>query len=513
MHPAFQFFKGPHSGRFPVYGVKRLLWILFMAFVALLGCMGRYFTDAGDPDPSASLSGFESTSSLEYWAGIVFNGRKIGFSHVAVAPAPGGDGQFEIRSEAALHFRFLAFDKKMVLKSYDLVASDLSLLRFVYDYNFDGNEMRLTGEVSAGRLDVTMQTKGRSTRQEIELSEKVHPTGAIALYPVIHGLSVGKTYVYQVYDGETQSMGRVSQEVLAYETSELYSGAAYRVRTELQNQAVTTWLDAGGRPLLEMSMGGVLIAALETERSAKAYLAQAGLNKAETMLEFSLIRTPFPETAGDVSDMEVVVRGLDEGFDLPSDETQSCRRYGEEVQCRVYRSENESLRPRLALPVDRAAFLKPSRTVPSLDPAIVQKAREIVGPAGDAGGQIPLLIRWLQENIEKTPVDSFSALDVLSGRRAECQGHTYLYTAFARSLGIPTRVANGIVYTRSYGGFLYHTWAESLVDGHWLPVDPTLDQLPADATHLKIVEGEVPSDLLPLLGVIGRIRLRVISAN
>ena len=513
MHPVIHCVTRLPGGLFAAYGVKRLFRILSAALVALPGCTGLYFSDAGEPGPSAYLSGFDPASPLEYWSGIVFNGKKIGFSHVAAGPAPGGDGQLEIRSEAALYFRFLAFDKKAVLQSYDLVAGDLSLIRFVYDYNIDGNEMRLTGRVDAGRLSVTTHSKGRTTSQEIELSDNVHPTSAVALYPVVHGLSVGRTYAYQVYDGETQSMGRVTQEVLAYETSELYAGAAYRVRTELQNQAVTTWLDAGGRPLLEMSMGGVLIAALEPERSAKSYLAKASLNKAETLLEFSLIKTPFPETSGDVSDMRVALRGLAADIVLPSDETQSCRRDGEEVRCHVFRPGMERPHPRAASPSDPAAYLGSSRTVPCLDPAIAGKAREIAGGAGKAGERIALLMRWLRENIEKAPVDSFSALDVLSGRKAECQGHTYLYAAFARSLGIPTRVVNGIVYTRKYGGFLYHTWAESLVDGSWVPVDPTLDQLPADATHLKIVEGEVPADLLPLVGVVGRVKLRVISVN
>ena len=88
-----------------------------------------------------------------------------------------------------------------------------------------------------------------------------------------------------------------------------------------------------------------------------------------------------------------------------------------------------------------------------------------------------------------------------------------LYPAFARALGIPTRVANGIVYAGEFQGFLYHTWAESLVNSHWIAIDPTFHQLPADATHIKLVEGEHPSELLPLVNLIGKINLRVIAVE
>jgi transglutaminase-like putative cysteine protease len=66
-----------------------------------------------------------------------------------------------------------------------------------------------------------------------------------------------------------------------------------------------------------------------------------------------------------------------------------------------------------------------------------------------------------------------------------------------------------MVYSDSHGGFLYHTWAESFVHGQWLAVDPTFGQLSADATHLKLNEGEALADLLNLLDYVGRVRISI----
>jgi transglutaminase-like putative cysteine protease len=109
-------------------------------------------------------------------------------------------------------------------------------------------------------------------------------------------------------------------------------------------------------------------------------------------------------------------------------------------------------------------------------------------------------------------VDAFSATDVLRERRAECQGHAYLFAALARALGLPTRVVNGVVYLEEYGGFLYHSWNEVFVQGAgWRPVDPTFAQPLADATHVALVEGESALELAPLAGMLGRARVAAVG--
>jgi transglutaminase-like putative cysteine protease len=107
----------------------------------------------------------------------------------------------------------------------------------------------------------------------------------------------------------------------------------------------------------------------------------------------------------------------------------------------------------------------------------------------------------------------FSAVDVLQQRRAECQGHAYLYTALARAADVPTRMVNGLVYSEEFRGFLYHSWAESLVGDNWRAVDPTFGQAAADATHIKLVEGENLADLIPLTDWVGKVKIRVLDVE
>jgi transglutaminase-like putative cysteine protease len=107
----------------------------------------------------------------------------------------------------------------------------------------------------------------------------------------------------------------------------------------------------------------------------------------------------------------------------------------------------------------------------------------------------------------------FSALDVLATGRAECQGHAYLFAALARASGIPTRVANGLVYSVELGGFAYHAWNESLIDGQWVAIDPMFGQAEADATHLRLMYGENLGDLAQLAAWIGSTRIEVLESR
>jgi len=95
---------------------------------------------------------------------------------------------------------------------------------------------------------------------------------------------------------------------------------------------------------------------------------------------------------------------------------------------------------------------------------------------------------------------------VLAARRGDCNEHTVLYVALARAAGLPARAAAGLVHLD--GRFYYHAWPEVWL-GDWVAVDPTLDQFPADATHLRFVVGGLARQV-ELVRMIGKLKLEVL---
>lgn len=477
---------------------------LLVALVALLGgCASTldFFKDAGRPAAAAPL---KSWPHRELWTGIVFNGQKVGFTRREVRPAPGAPGRYEIESEAAMRLHFLGFDKRVSLRSLERVRRDLTLESFRYSHDIDGSPLEVWGSSDGKALKYTVRNSGGEAPKALNLDEPLYPASVLTMLPVMQGLAVGAKARYSVFNGETQSVATAEQEIQAYETSVLFAGTAYRTVTRMMGLETLTWIAADGRPLLERGLNGVLISTLESEVTAKRYLLEASLAKRDALVDFSLLPAGPLEAPRRLSVLQIVIDDLPEAFAVPSEGGQWCRRNGGRLECRIDRS--------AALAQGEwKAYLAATLAAPSNLGQIRVLARSVVSGEKDPEKIILLLLRWMDANIAKEAIDSFTAVDVLREGRAECQGHAYLLAALARSLGIPARIVNGIAYSEAHRGFLYHTWNELWIAGRgWRPVDATFGQAHADATHLKLIEGEAAADLMPLAGLIGRIR--VVSA-
>jgi len=481
--------------------------ILIALSVVVGGCAGtgRYFHDAGPPpDPRAVT--LETWPHPDLWTGVVFNGQKIGFTRRQVRAAADAPGRWEIESEAVMRLQFLGIDKRIRLHALDRVRADLTLEAFSYEHEIDGNRMRVSGKADGAALQFSVDASGSSASKTLDLREPLYPSSALAFLPLVQGLKVGAAGRYAVFHGETQAIAEAEQEVLAYEASELFEGPAFKVATRLLGLETTTWTAADGRPLFELGLHGVLISALEDEARARRYLVEASLNKRDALVDFSLLKAGPIEAPRRVSRMEIVLVGFPRSFELSNEGGQTCSRAADRLECRVDRDAPLSQG-------DPKGYLAPTLAAPSTLYEIATLARSIGGDATDDEERIARLLAWMDANIAKEAVDAFTAADVLRSRRAECQGHAYLFAALARAAGIPARIVNGIAYSEEHGGFLYHSWNEAWIAGRgWRPVDATFGQPHADATHLKLIEGETAAELVPLVNLVGRVRIASVAA-
>jgi hypothetical protein len=116
--------------------------------------------------------------------------------------------------------------------------------------------------------------------------------------------------------------------------------------------------------------------------------------------------------------------------------------------------------------------------------------------------------------LEKKPTVSLpSALEVLRTRVGDCNEHTALFVAMARAAGLPARIAVGVVHV--HNAFYYHAWPEVFVEaspgsGYWMAVDPTLNQFPADPTHVVLARGGLDRQAA-ILPALGQARIEVVS--
>ena len=151
------------------------------------------------------------------------------------------------------------------------------------------------------------------------------------------------------------------------------------------------------------------------------------------------------------------------------------------------------------------------------EPMLQVHTRDMIGLAlGIIGDErtprlmVQKLEQWVSDSLAKTATLGVpNALAVLHSRKGDCNEHAQLFVALVRALGIPARVATGLLYVN--GKFYYDAWAEVWL-GEWVAVDPTFGQFPADAAHLRFVVGGL-SRQAELLQLMGNLKIKVLEAK
>jgi hypothetical protein len=148
------------------------------------------------------------------------------------------------------------------------------------------------------------------------------------------------------------------------------------------------------------------------------------------------------------------------------------------------------------------------------DPKIIAQSEEIASGRTNLYDIAVQIQQWIHQQMIPTPSIGVprSAAQIMEDRRGVCRDYALLYTAFARAAHVPTRLCAGLVGYR--GRFYYHAWAESYIGGTigWMPFDPTLNELPVDASHIPLVKGD-PVNLYDLVGNIGATKVVIVRCE
>ena len=120
------------------------------------------------------------------------------------------------------------------------------------------------------------------------------------------------------------------------------------------------------------------------------------------------------------------------------------------------------------------------------------------------------IVGWVATNLEKDyGASADRASDVLRQKKGDCTEHSLLTVALLRAVGIPARRVDGVVYMMNSDGvpaFYWHEWIEAYV-GEWTQMDPTFNQMVADATHFGVGQ-EGNAEITPLIGQLKVVEVR-----
>lgn len=445
----------------------------------------------------------------EQWFSIIMNDERVGFGYMKITPTSGG---YEIIGEESAKMLVLGFSREASARGTYILNKDLSLKSFAVEQVIDGSPMHLSGQVTVRGVKVTVKSAGSKKEKTLKVKGAVFPPAVLNLYPLMQGLVPGKEYRLQMLDIEAVKIKDVKISAIGLET---LPGEVETIH--LQNDLYSfvdndVWVDLRGNTVKESVRDGLIVTRSESPEEARRFILEAAVAKKDMILDFSLIRVDRPiEKPLELKEMVVELSGFPVNVPLLDGPDQEAKRAeGGRALFNIGSSLSKA-----GIVSDNGAdntntkYLRPTDRILSDNPEIIARKTDILGTEQEPLKIVKKLVRWVADYVEDAVTDSQSPLETLKTRKGNCQSHARLYVSLARAAGVPTRFVSGLVYVTGKG-FLYHSWAESYVGG-WVTVDPTFGQLPADATHVKLVEGDSPEEMAPLAGIIGRVKAKVIE--
>lgn len=491
----------------PLSYIVLIVWIGWMAAL-----VNRSYLQASPANLATDLARYGPTA---VWRGVYYRGEKIGFT---VSQIVRTDEGFELQEDGRLQMLLLGQDSAATLRTTARVDTQFILRSFEFSLDPGTGAVQVRGSVEGPgdggryRLAVVIASPGGSRAEERELTEP--PVMSLNLSRILAsgGLTPGARHRWMILDPATLQYAPVDLEVGRREVVRVSDGVvpAFRVEMSFQGLETTSWVTDTGDVIREESPLG-LMTIRETPERAQALgvpgRVQTDLLKASAVVPVMRQRLDEPR---DVRRLRLRL----EGADLSNPDVQGAGQTVDGAEIEIV--DAQSLRPG---PADPAAqrYLVPEPLIESDDPEIRAEAARAIEGAQGSRERAERLTRYVNALLEKKPTVSLpSAREVLRTRVGDCNEHTALYVAMARAVDIPARIAVGLVFVRGVqGAFYYHAWPEVYLDegdgrGYWLPVDPTLNEFPANATHVRLARGGLDKQAA-ILPLIGRLRMTVLD--
>ena len=514
-------------------------WILLVGLSVAVGCAPGGVAPGENREPSqeevARDSGSRNAAGVvaeDYWEAVFFQNSQVGHIHTRRERIE-EDGRALWRTVSETRIELLRFgDKSSQESTYESVEQqDGRLVRFATESAHGASPVRSAGAVANGKLTITTTIGDRKSASELNwpadgggfdavnkslLRDPLQPGERRTLKSLVPGLDqpTPATVELVASDWESVSIDGEPRQLLRVDARHQLPGDV--------TMHVAAWVSDRGEIIKTEPAPGMY-----TVRST----AEAAQHLSQRAAQADIGRDQFVRLAAPAGDLH---RALRAKYRVQLKEGSPARTFPAQRSQQVEATDDPHaamltvtpLRPE-SMTVDRDptpdnAFRASNPLVQSDDPRVKELAAQAVAGAADDAARAAAIERFAHEFIEEV---SFSqafatATDVLASRRGDCTEHAVLVASLARAVGLPARVAVGLVYTQSNGqaGFAYHMWNELYVDGQWIAYDATLGLGGIGGGHIKLsdshlAEGTALASFLPVVQVMGRLRIEVVAVD
>ncbi|MCB0218606.1 MAG: transglutaminase domain-containing protein [Chrysiogenetes bacterium] len=451
-------------------------------------------------DPGAA--GYE-----EAWFGVYLRDVKVGYTRSAFEVYEGG---VLFADEVRWDMQVMGAKRQILMKQRGELDKNHSLSRMHFRLETEGSTLEAAARHRGKLLDAVIVTAGGEQNIQLDVPEQLTTPAAVYLTLREKGLKVGAEYRFDIFDPFVQQSSVMTVNVEGTEDLDIggKTRTLYRVSQNMLGNTSTMWLDEKARVWREQTAEGLEMRRESAEQAGKD-IRGGDLDIGEL---FAVRVVGKLENIPSLREVTYRIEGLGDGFDDLSGLRQSATSLESGVRLTLAREEVPATGS-YELPYtgsEYAGFLKAEPFVPVGHPKLTEQARKIIGDEKDPVAAARALTTWVFDNLAKQNVVGVpNALEALETRSGDCNEHATLLVALARSVGLPARVAVGLVHLQ--GSFYYHAWTEFYV-GQWVSADATVDQMPADVTRIRLAQGNM-GEQAKLTSLLGKLQITIEEAR
>ena len=483
-------------------------WLVMVALLLRFEAFPEFFTSTIE-----GYGGFLDHNIMieDRWTKLLFKDQPIGYSLSSIVITEGDPKKYyTIKNDVYVRFRALGLDQPIFVSTLANVDALEVLRRFKFSLNSGAYSMQIVGyRIDERRFNVFTTTGTSRQKRVVEI-----PDDVILYSPMtemgLRRMKPGQELTIKTLDPASMTPSRlvvraIRKEPFVHEGQEVQ---ATLLESDYQGATIRSWMGEDGLLLKQETPFGWSMVSCSAEEA----LVSAGKEgySGDLLAELAIRCQGHIEDPRAAKGLRLRLTGVAvDPKRLESNRQKVVRADKEGIELLISSSPKPGrLEMRATGDTNLVPYLAATPFVQADHPEMIKRAQKITKGIDDDAEKAQAIFDWVDERVDNVMTISLpSALDVLRTLKGDCNEHTYLFTALARSAGIPAKIIVGVAYHEK--AFYYHAWPAVYL-GEWVEMDPTWSERAVDATHIKIAEGELANQM-ELMKFVGQAKIEVLE--
>ena len=454
--------------------------------------------------------GVAAAPADDQWFTVLLDGRKIGSFE---STREVRNGQVITSQTLDLSIERAGTAVGLTSKETTEETTDGKPIAFQALSKLSGGETTIEGTVHGDKATVKTTTGGATQTREIDWPKGAMLPEGLRLAGLAKGLAPGTRYSALAFQPSSLDVAEIDTHIGDKEAVDLPGGTKMLTAVEqtmlLGGSPVKSrlWVDAEETVhKLTMPVIGVDLVLLACDRACAT-----APNQGTDIFDRTIMESPRALTRSELDHgIRYVLAPSDGGaaLKLPDTGEQRVAIQGDTLVVEIAPAPRNADEKKPD-PADYA----PNDWLQSKAPEVESLAKKAAAGAHGPGAEMKQLETFVRGYISNKTlgVGYASALEVVHKPEGDCTEHAVLLAALGRSLGIATRVVDGLAYAPGFAGrqrvFVPHAWVQAWINDRWQSFDAALPGFDAGHIALSVGDGD-PWRFYAGLDMLGRISLR-----